>query len=275
MTTTIDRALSKAEARAAEVLRCDWCLYAVTSPSLSYDTGDTPPEKLIPVTCRWCGWHVVYGVEGLGAREVEALRVYLTAGAEDRFRDPRVYAAEEWYPLIANGRKWLGSYRRALEAEPPVTPRRIIRATGDVRDAARKQAEAAARGREAVKTRAFAFMRRMRAEEKKRFGPHSFPLASEVRAIKSEEVRPSISRYRIGSSPSWAEQSAREASKCFRAAALCEAALWGGVLEETREALAELTPAVEAFDAERARKQAEREREEREREERWKRQQEE
>ncbi|HEX8500180.1 MAG TPA: hypothetical protein VF659_06265 [Pyrinomonadaceae bacterium] len=103
MTTTIDRALSKLEAKAAEVLRCDWCR-SVANHALSYNTRDTPPDKLLAVTCRWCGRLVVYGVGDLKECEVECLRLALNAVPADRFRDAvRDYA--ERAPLTTRDRR--------------------------------------------------------------------------------------------------------------------------------------------------------------------------
>jgi hypothetical protein len=82
-----------------------------------------------------------------------------------------------------------------------------------------------------------------------------------VKTILAEKVETIIAGVgRI----SWGEQVAREAMKCLRAMELCEGALWGEVLAETREALAEMLAAVEAFTAERERAAVEKLRQEEE-----------
>jgi hypothetical protein len=260
MTTTIDKRLSKLEALASDVLPCDWCRATLEHRPLFYTTAGLAPGSFISVSCRWCGWYVVYGVGDLDAREVETLTLYFNAAPGDRFRDPRVFASEHWFSERRNGRKWLAAYRRFKEGLPPVERKRLPAHASRPADKVGRKAEEAKREREALLDRGRTFTRLMRSKERKEFGPHSFPLAMQVKAIQDEEVE----TYRTGGVP-WGETVARKTSKCFRVVELCEVALWGAVLPETREALAEVSAALEAFEAERERAAEQKAREEAER----------
>jgi hypothetical protein len=189
------------------------------------------------------------------------LSLHLNAGPADRFRDPKTFAAEHWYATRVGAHKWVASYRRFKEGLPPVH-RPSAYAVPKPADKVEKRAVETKREREARLERGRAFVRLMRSKEKKEYGPHSFPLAAQVKAINAEKVETIIPG--VGRMP-WGEQSACEALKCFRVLELCEVAIWGEVLDETREALAEMSSAVEAFVVEREQAAAEKLRQEEER----------
>lgn len=282
---TIDRRLSDLEQRARAVLRCEWCRYAlrrVRGPQQIPPGAD--PADYVTEVCPWCGTRAVFSIGSLDRRTRDCLLLSYTKESGERFRDARVYAAGSWRAYFLAARSWLKSYHVAVA--PHLPRERIVQAVharglagGQTPAPApnvwtrkeRKLAEAERDETAALKERGLRFIGRMRAEEKRKYGPHTFPLAGEIKTLLAEPYEPSKlpgGYPEIGPG----ERDARRALQLCRAAELCELALWGETQTETREALAELAPAVEAFDGARAAKVREQEeRKRREEEERQRR----
>lgn len=269
----LDAALSKLEERARGALRCEWCRYLLRDhPSLLRQTladvirpGDSP-EKYLEYSCPWCGSSIAFAVGNLDTRQAECLRLYWGKANGERFRDPRVYAAEQWFYLHRTALKFL---ERARPDAPPPKPKpyrnQLPGRRADVpKDQRRAEVEEAER--KAVEERGRRFFRRMRVEEKRRYGPHTFPLYAEVKAVlgvKAERL------FSFSGPEAYSSQVAFEALRHLRACALCEPVLWGKVLPETAEAIAEAEGLARPYFEEVERRRVEREaREERERLER-------
>jgi hypothetical protein len=269
MRTTTDRRLAALEAKARAVLRCEWCRYALrrVSGRQEMPRGANHADYLTHV-CPWCGAATIYAIGRVDWRTRQCLRLASAKANGERFRDARVYAAEVWAIYRRAGQTWLATWRESVAvatiaaSAPPErrTPARPVTRAPNVWEHKEQRRAAAERDeRAALKERGLKFLRRMRAEEKRRHGPYAFPLAGDIKAILAEPYEPHLLPGGPLCGDARSETTARRALQLYGAAELCELALWGEALTETRAALAELRPVVEGFDAERATKLREQE----------------